>query len=305
MAKKPPLSHFSPVFSNKAWADSDGYVSYFSCLHSKTVKKSMKGRKQWGRQRGLYSLSVESALDKGLENEAGPIYEKIRSFEEIGSDERIIWAQFLLSQLVRTPTFIKYEMFIRTALNITDIPAHDRVGCKACGDLNFVANRDWCLLLAHEDDYFVRTDNPALQTGFIERPETCLFYPLSPRLCFVACSMHKGWNTFSHSPNETCSYKLEKGVAHMTNFYLAKTARESLIISPHHDGIIAERMFADMLGVYPQPPFSLHHPNYVELDKAYKSIQMIMNEADGIVYPTWDVSELEPYYQIKSGDGTA
>ena len=305
MAKKPPLSHFSPVFANKAWADSDGYISYFSCLHSETVKKSEKGRKQWGRQRGLYSWSVEHALDKELENKAGPIYEKLLSFKEINSEDRIVWAQFLLSQLVRTPTFIKYEKFIRSALSIIDTPAHDRVGCRDCVDLNFVVNRDWCLLLAHKDDYFVRTDNPVLQTGFIEKPETCLFYPLSPRLCFVACSMQEGWNASTHIPNETCGHELVKGAAHMVNFYLAKTAEESLIISPNHDGVIAERMFSDMLGIYPQPPFSLHTLRCDKLDEAYKSIQMIMSKADGLVYPSWDSSELEPYYQTMSDESVA
>jgi hypothetical protein len=303
---KPPKSHFSPKFANKAWASDSGYISYFSCPHSLSVKKKPKARKTWGRKFGLYTWPVEHALDQQLENEASLIYEKIRTYNSVTQEERIIWAQFLLSQLVRTPTFIKYENKAREMFSITDTPLHDRVGCRECLDLNFVVSRDWCLLLAHEDDYFVRSDNPVLQTGFIERPETCLFYPLSPKLCFVACSMPKQWNAFSNTPRETCGYQLEKGGAHSINFYLARAAGDSLIISPEHDGLIAETMYKEILGMYPQPPFSLHNlgPKSEE-DFAYESIRVIMGESDNTAYPLWRPFELEPNYQTRNGAGVA
>jgi hypothetical protein len=295
---KPPLSHFSPKFANKPWANDSGYISYFSCSYSLSVKKGPKGHKAWGRKSGLYTWPVEYALGKQLESEASLIYEKIRTYNTITQAERTIWAQFLLSQLVRTPTFINYENKAREIFNITDTPLHDRVGCRECLDLNFVANRDWCLLLAHEDDYFVRSDNPVLQTGFIERPETCLYYPLSPKLCFVACSMPKQWNALSNTPKETRGYQLEKGEAHFINFHLAKAAGYSLIISPEHDGIIAKTMYSEILGTYPQAPFSLHtfSPESEE-DLAYESIRIIMNESDNANYPLWRPFELEPNYQ--------
>ncbi len=297
MAKKLPLSHYSPVFTNKPWADDEGYISFFSCSYSNTVKKSTKGTKQWGRKRGIYTWAVEDALNTELENDAAIIYNKILNCNDLNSEERIVWAQFILSQLVRTPTFIHYENFVKSKFNLTDKPAHDRVGCKECTDLSFVANRDWCLLVAHKDDYFVRTDNPVLQTGFIERPDSCLFYPLSPRICFVACSMPSNWNAFIDYPNETIGRELDKGGAHMINFYLAKAAKQSLIISPKHDGIIADEMFSEVLGKYPQAPFSLHVLDSTEENEAYNSIQIIMSAADGLNYPLWEITDLEPFYR--------
>jgi len=300
MATKAPLSHYSPVFSNQPWADNDGYISYYKSPYKNNIIKSTKGRKQWGRQRGLYTWAVENALNIELENEAAILYNKILKFDELTSEERFIWSQFILSQLIRTPTFIHYENYITSKFNITELPTHDRVGCKECLDLKLIANRDWCLLIAHEDDYFVRTDNPILQTGFIERPESCLFYPLTPRVCFVACSMTKNSKTFKHQANETIGYVLSKGAAHQINFYLAKSAKESLIISPKHDGLIADTMFLDILGIYPQPPFSLHSPTKIEFDDAFKSIQSIMSNADLKQYCPWEVSEIEPFYQPKN-----
>ena len=123
---KPPLSHYSPKFANKAWADDDGYTSYFSCPYSDEIKKSPKGWKQWGRKRGLYSWSVEHSLDKDLETDASLIYEKICSYNELTNNERIIWSQFLLSQLVRTPTYMRYENRARELFGITETPEHDR-----------------------------------------------------------------------------------------------------------------------------------------------------------------------------------
>lgn len=299
------LSHYSPKFANKAWAENDGYMSYFSCSHSGEIKKSPKGWKQWGRKRGLYTLPVETALDKELETLASPIYEKIVSYNELPENERFIWSQFLLSQLVRTPTYMKYESEARKLFGITEVPKHCRVGCKDCMDLYYVANRDWCLLLAHEDDFFVRSDNPVFQSGFIDLPDTCLFYPLSPKLCFVACSMQGNWNAFSNKPNETCGYQLPKGGAHMFNFYLAKAAGESLIISPNDDGEIAEKMYGDILGSYPQPPFSLHVLKGEKPENAFESIRKIMSCTDGFEYPNWRVDELEPFYQRSQSAGIA
>ncbi len=307
MAKK-ILSHYSPdspVFANKKWAEDGGYISYYKCNRSSTIKKSRKGYKQWGRKKNLYKHSVENSLDKDLENKVGPLYEKILKFKEFNADEKIIWSQFLMSQLVRTPTFMKYEQFSKELYETIQEPINDRVGCEECEDLNYVVNRDWCYLLAHEDDFFIRTDNPVLQTGFIERPETCLFYPLTPRICFLACSMSENWDAFNHKPNVICGRRLGKGTATMINFHLAKSAGESLIINPKHENELLEKMYIDTLGVYPQPPFTLLHTYNIENEKhnqisAYVSIRILMNYADKTKYPSWLPFELEPYYQINN-----
>ena len=296
MAKR-PRSHYSPKFANKAWADGNGYTSYFRS-YSSEIMKEPKGWKEWGREKGLYSWSVETSLDNDLETYAIDIYKKICSFNELNNEERIIWSQFLLSQLVRTPTYMAYENTVCELQGITDKPKHDRVGCKECGDLVFVANRDWCLLVAHEDDYFVRSDNPVFQTGFIELPDTCLFYPLTPKLCFVACSMDHDWDALSNKPNETVGYELDKGAAHFYNFHLATAAGKSLIISPEHDGEIAGRMYKDVLGIYPQPPFLLYILDN-NAQSAFESIRKIMSVTDNKEYPQWQPMELEPFYQIK------
>jgi hypothetical protein len=89
--------------------------------------------------------------------------------------------------------------------------------------------------------------------------------------------MSSGWNAFTNKPNETCGYQLAKGGAHMFNFHLAKSAGETLIISPKDDGVIAEKMYGDILGLYPQPPFSLHVLDDSNPANAFESIRKIMS----------------------------
>jgi len=294
---KPPLSHYSPRFANRPWANEKSeLLCYYKDVHRGDVQKKPEGAKQWGRQRGLYTWKVERALTEDLENAVAPIYAGFCEYREPDASGRRIWAQHLMSQLIRTPTFMRYEKAIRRKLNITEEPVHDRVGCEHCMDLACVTSRDWAVLQAHPDDHFVRGDNPVFLTGFIERPETSLYYPISPRLCFVACSMGEDWiPRYPEGTPPIRGYRLHKGGAHMINFYLARSAEESLVLSSEDDGNIAETMFGDVLGVYPQPPFPLHTPRPDEMPQAYTSIRKSMSFTDQIDYPDWRPGELEPF----------
>ncbi|PSW67417.1 hypothetical protein C0W88_04410 [Photobacterium leiognathi subsp. mandapamensis] len=296
MAKKKPLSHYVPKFSNKYWADESNFMSYFWCEHTSTVKKENKGRKQWGRKRGLYTWAIEHALDKDLETKVAPIYEKLVNYNELNRDEKYLWAQFILSQLVRTPSYIEYEKVATELTGEKSKPTCERVGCQECLDLNFVANRNWLLLKTHSDDYLVRTDNPVLQTGFIELRDSYLVYPLTPELCFVATPMNGDWDPFSPNNNPIMCYEMPKGWAHMVNFYLSKSAYRSLILSPEHVGVISDTMFTEILGLYTQPPFSLHLVEDENAPSSFESIRKIMSVADDFDYPEWKIEKLIPDY---------
>lgn len=292
MAKR-PLSHYSPRFANKPWAKNSAYVHYANCPYTKKIKKSFKGHNEWGRLYGLYSWSIERSLSEDLENKASIVYTKIVKSEQISLKERQIWSQFLLSQLVRTPTYIKYEKKAREISGQVEYASSPYVGCPDCLDLKFLANRNWCLLVAHEGDFFIRTDNPVLQTGFIELPETYLFYPITPKLCFVACEMPSDFFVSDSVPNKIFSFNLLKGDAWLINFYLARSAENSLIICSENDGVVSDIMFNDVLGVYPQPPFSLHCSNITDAKDFFESIRQIMMITDNVIYSQWKTEELK------------
>lgn len=294
MTTRQPLSHFSPIFANKPWQQENEYVCYAINHHHRRVERSLKGLRQWGRRRGIYNWPVELALNRDLETDAAKIYRKLLEPDELSSRQKLTWAQFLLSQVVRTPSFLRYEAAVRKRFKIGTEPPHDRVGCQECCDLTCITQRDWCLLLAHRDDHFIRSDNPVLLSGFVERAATSLYYPLSPRLCFVACSMPAGWRPSSSAPTPRfLARRLSKGDAFLINFHLMRAADNSIIVHPAHDGRIVETMARKALGRYPQPPFELHSPAEEHLPKAYESIRIIMSAVDGRLYPRWLPFELE------------
>ena len=242
-------------------------------------------------------MKVENALDKELENYAAPVYEKLCGLQQLALSERTVWAQFLMSQIVRTPTYLRYELAARSLSGITAQPSNDRVGCRDCLDLQYVTSRDWCLLQSHPDDSFVLSDNPVLLSGFIERAETCLYYPISPRVCFVALSFPKAFDrkystTYELSP--ILGRQLSKGDTWAINFHVARAADESLVLGPDCQAAFAAAMFGEILGTYPQPPFALHSPQADSFAEAFESIRSLMSVVDGRDYPRWHPFELEP-----------
>jgi len=297
---KPQYNHYSPVFANGPWAEGSHYACWKRQSDEGIVIQEPKGRKQWGRQRRLYSSSIEVALDRDIEASVSPIYRKLLNFQEPLEYERIKWAQFLRSQIVRTPSFMRYERAAKNMLGMHNEPDHDRVGCEECHDLVEITGRRWLLLLAHDDDFFIRTDNPVLYTGFLSDPATVLYYPLSPRLCFVATTMGTDWDPQNKSLTQVSmvNMPLLKGAAHMLNFYFAKFADESLVLRPSDSGTIAQEMFSDVLGIYPQPPFDLHRPQAHEIAEAMESIRSLMSVVDGHKYPEHSVDELPGFESI-------
>lgn len=300
---KPQKNHYSPILANKRWCDSTShYWCYEKDLHARRVVGRSKGKEQWGWKKRLYSHEVESALGVDLENKVAPIYEAVLHGAELDEPRAIIWAQFLRSQFVRTPTFIRYENFACAVHGIKSELPYDRVGCKECQDLECVLSRDWMLLVAHADDYFVRTDNPVHYTGFLEDPSSVLYYPLHPKVCFVASSMPQAWDHTRKAKtiHSLPAFQLEKGGAFLLNFHLAKASENSLIIHPSNRDSLSETMFTEVLGVYPQVPFDLHSFSQDSKEALLKSLRILMSGADQKRYSLYSPQEIAPLYLFGS-----
>lgn len=223
-------NHFSPVLAKRWWVGEDNhYVCYYRDEGVGRIQSKPQGKKQWGSERTLWPQEVEFALSRELETPVGHIYSDLFRGKAPEERDRAKWAQFLLSQAVRTPTFMRYEKVARDLTRSEHIPAEYRVCYEDCLDSIYVTGKDWAVLVAHEDDFFVRTDNPVIMTGFLTRPETAIFYRLTPRLCFVACPKPPGWIAAPNGEDPIMGTKLLKGGAHMINFYAAKHCADSLV----------------------------------------------------------------------------
>ena len=68
-----------------------------------------KGKTAWGYEKNLYPQNIEDRLDKELENEAAILYQKLTDGILLTDDERMKWAQFIITQAVRVPSFFRYR----------------------------------------------------------------------------------------------------------------------------------------------------------------------------------------------------
>jgi len=289
-------NHFAPKFANKKWAINGQYMHYYKSGFSGDVVVKPKGWKSWGSRKNLWSKFVEKELSKDLEDEAAIIYQKLIKFKELNQEERMKWAQFILSQLVRTPSFIKYEKYAKESLfsPIETHLDHDRVGCEQCGDLYWISQRNWLLIVLKEDFEFVRAASPVFATGFIDRPASSIFYPLTPRLLWVARSMPEGWKPDWQLGHIGSYHGKEQSnpFSYLLNFYLIRSSNEFIARSSQNSEIL-KKIAEGTLGAFPLPPFSLHILENETEDKAFESIKIIMSLCDGINYPDWYNSDME------------
>ncbi|MBQ4891255.1 DUF4238 domain-containing protein [Shewanella sp. MMG014] len=312
MKKQTKKNHFSPVFANQHWTNEENgwhYKYYYYCPHRKCVVDSHKdkGKTAWGYEFNLYSQELEDKLDTEIENNTAQIYDKLSNEETLNNDERMKWGQFIITQSMRTPSFFKYREELEKSSDVDNSFKEDIIGCQWCEDNKYIASRNWIILEAAEGDFFVRTDNPVYMTGFLHNPNTTIFYPLSPKKCFVACSFIEIQLALIGSklpfPKQEV-LKLEKGNAYKINFDLIKSASTSLIVAKNDNNNVISKMNLELLGAFPQIPYMLSSAenDYAESIKVEQLIQL-MSCTDGIEYPEYRDYELKPFYGIEFSIG--
>lgn len=304
-------NHYSPIFANKRWTNETHdhkFKRFYFCDQRKEIIEARRnvGKKGWGYEHDLYSESLEKQLDLELENPAELIYEKLIKNKILSTEERMKWGQFIVTQAIRTPSFFRYRDFIESQVGGDHSYKETIIGCTACPENKQIASRNWLILLAHEDDFFVRTDNPVYMTGFLEISSTTVFYPLSPKHCFVACStldaipVIKGEKP-PYPKQETL--QLEKGDAYTINFELIKSAYKEVILSISDNNSLISLMNLEMLGVYPQIPYLMF--NVKNIEEAYQEADRlieIMSIVDGIQYPEREYP-FEYFYGVEFSAG--
>ncbi|MBA6397315.1 DUF4238 domain-containing protein [Colwellia sp. BRX10-4] len=312
MSKKTNKNHFSPVFANKYWTDEESgwaYKYYYYCKYRCLVIDSHKdkGKTAWGYELNLYPQSLEDRLDVELESDSSKLYEKLISGDLLSTDERMKWGQFIITQALRTPSFFKYRDYIEDTNNGDHSYKNTLLGCASCEDNKYIALRNWIILEAHSDDFFIRTDNPIYMTGCLDNTTTTIFYPLTPNLCFIACSyvetvlLPKGMEL--PFPKQEF-LQLEKGDANHINFELLKSASNSIILAKKNDSSTFSKMALDMLGHFPQIPFMLSSASnsLAEADLVEK-LTSIMSVVDGVEYPSCREYLFNPFYGVEFSMG--
>lgn len=293
-------NHYVPSFTNLAWKDQSKDWSFktYSKKNGQIIehKKISLGKKSWGFKYYFYPQNLENLFRDEIETPCIDLYQKLINQSVITYAERIKWSQFLITQVVRTPSFLKYRKKVAELQNDDFNFDESIVGCVHCGENKLIADRNWVILKAHEEDYFIRTDNPVYMTGFLENDTTTTFYPLTPNLCFVACSVIASQKLMSLPPQQKY-LQLEKGDTYAINFELLKSAYETVIVRNEHNSEFSSYMIKSVLGVFPQIPyFMMSANNGIEEYKATQELTNLMSITDEKEYPLVKDYPFSPFY---------
>lgn len=292
-------NHYVPVFTNKAWKDESKDWSYktYSKINGQIIEHTKSlGKKSWGYESNFYSQALEDLFRDEIEIPSIIPYQKLINQETLTYKERIKWSQFLITQAIRTPSFFNYRKKAGEFLNQNFNFDESIIGCVHCVQNKLIADRNWIILKAHKEDYFIRTDNPVYMTGFLENDTTTIFYPLTPNLCFVACSEVFLQKLMGLQPNQEY-FQLEKGDAYAINFELLKSAYKTVILRGEHNSIFSSHLIKSTLGVFPQIPyFMMSANNGIAEYEATKQLTHLMSITDEKEYPEVRDYPFNPFY---------
>jgi len=108
-------NHFVPIFYLNRWRGDDGKVEVVRKIRGKIVR-SRRSPKNTGFTVDLYSYDekfveaspdeIETQILRPLDNSGAIIVSKIISREELSDSEKEIWARFIVSMRMRSPTMI-------------------------------------------------------------------------------------------------------------------------------------------------------------------------------------------------------
>ncbi len=189
--------HFSPVFSNRRWAGTDGAVRVYALGVDGQIVARQTGYRKWGREPFIYSQALEQHFGL-IEGDAEAPYRKLLDIVPFSETDRRHWVAFLAAQMFRTPWFL-----LQSLAGLRDIIATrgisyptDVASLRRAHETMFtnpdvftmvyrlVVNRKWEIWKAPAGSQFVRSDHPVVTSS--NGTLTTVFYPLSPDRCFVA-----------------------------------------------------------------------------------------------------------------------
>jgi hypothetical protein len=247
--------HFSPVFSNRRWAGTDGAVRVYALGVDGRIVARQTGYRNWGREPFIYSQALERHFGL-IEGDAEAPYRKLLEIVPFSETDRRHWVAFLAAQMFRTPWFL-----VQSLAGLRDIIATrhisyptDVASLRRAHETMFtnsdvftmvyrlVVDRRWEIWKAPAGSQFVRSDHPVVTST--NGTLTTVFYPLSPDRCFVAGPALAG-ELPQIVPDGRPVTDAERADA---NRLMASFARKSVIASPETNDTALRAELEPVLG---------------------------------------------------------
>ena len=247
--------HFSPVFSNRRWAGTDGRVCVYALGVDGRIVVRQTGYRNWGRESFIYSQALERHFGV-IEGDAEAPYRKLLDVVPFSETDRRHWVAFLAAQMFRTPWFLVQSLAgLRDIIATRDISyPTDVASLRRAHETMFtnpdiftmvyrlVVDRRWEIWKAPAGSQFIRSDHPVvtLTTGM----QTTVFYSLSPDRCFVA-----GPALAERLPQIVPDGRAVTDAQRAdVNRLMASFARKSAIASPQADNVALRAELEPVLG---------------------------------------------------------
>ena len=259
------LNHYSPIFSNRAWANQNGMIIRLRREVGKPgLTLGRTGPREWGAENQLYPQHVEDALG-AFETRVALLYDKLMRNEVLDSEERLIWSRWILCQFARTPTLLlELAGFEEDVLSLfpelgrdfswAETQAKIDAAIEQIADFHtsnrlipFIILRDWLLLRPPPSEFFIKGDVPVIIRGALVNDDAQIVYPLSPTHCFVATVLEQ------FPPRQTqAERRLKPGKAADYNRLIASCAEREIICHPQYYSSDVDSLLEDIIGTSPR-----------------------------------------------------
>jgi hypothetical protein len=190
--------HYVPQFTTRQWAKSGRFLAYTIGVDGE-VWATATPAKHWGVAPSLYTQGLEDLLGL-IEGDAREPYDKLANTVPLNDIEMRRWVAFLVSQLIRTPRFMRMILHRQKAwieqsgFNYPMSPAHLGRAFETLFQNNdfyaafyrLVVSHAWAVMSAADSLTFLKGDNPVVLTGRKADTTWRLAYPLTPTRCFIA-----------------------------------------------------------------------------------------------------------------------
>ena len=259
--KQTEYNHYSPKFTNRPWANSDGLIiSLRRKAGGKNIVRGRTGPNKWGAERNLYSQPLEDALER-IESKVRPVYYKLLANNPLTPTDRLIWSRWILCQFSRTPSHILelagleedvLASFPGFAYDFTPGEIQAKIDAATNHVLDFqdsthlipfIVLRDWVVLQPAAGEFFIKGDVPVVIRGALIEDDATIVYPLSPIHCFVATVLG------GFPPHQIqAEYRLKPGEAANYMKLIAECAGCEVICHPDHCSEELDLLVARALG---------------------------------------------------------
>jgi uncharacterized protein DUF4238 len=110
-------NHYVPKFYLKGFTEESASEMIF--VYQKGTKEPFRTQvKNIGNEKGLYTDELEAILANDIEKSANPILQKLRNFQLISEDEKLIFSRYMFSMWLRVPKRLNWA--IETAPKLMD-----------------------------------------------------------------------------------------------------------------------------------------------------------------------------------------